>query len=73
MEKIFLGTLFYLIVLARPTQAYLDPGTGSYITQIMVGFLIGGSYMFKVYFHQIADFFKKIFRKVFDHDTVKKS
>lgn len=53
--------LIVLLILIFPpqAQAYLDPGTGSYITQLLIGGLVGGGYLIKMYFHKIVDFFKK--------------
>lgn len=53
-------TLLYLFVAVKPAQAYLDPGTGSYITQLAIGFLIGGGYFVKMYWQKIIVFFKSI-------------
>ncbi|PIR63516.1 MAG: hypothetical protein COU64_04115 [Candidatus Pacebacteria bacterium CG10_big_fil_rev_8_21_14_0_10_40_26] len=61
-ELIFLA-IIYLFVLAKPAQAYLDPGIGSYITQLIIGFSVGGGYLIKVYFKQIASFFKDLMKK----------
>lgn len=65
MNKHITKPILYLTVLsfflfARPAQAYLDPGTGSYITQVIVGLLAGGAYAVKVYWRQIIAFFKKL-------------
>jgi hypothetical protein len=52
--------LFIILLIFPPkVQAYLDPGTGSYITQLLIGGLVGGGYLVKVYFHKIINFFKK--------------
>ncbi len=50
-----------LITLAFPgyAQAYLDPGSGSYILQILFGVLFGASYLVKVYWGKIKSFFGK--------------
>ncbi len=52
-----------VFVLPKLTHAYLDPGTGSYIIQIIIGLLLGGMFFLrtflKSFFMQIRDFFKK--------------
>ena len=62
-----LNTLFwfllYLFLLPNPAHAYLDPGTGSYITQLTIGFLAGILYLLKVNWRRILSLFKKIFQK----------
>lgn len=40
-------------------QAYLDPGSGSYIIQLLFGVLFGASYLVKVYWEKIKSFFRK--------------
>ena len=57
-------TLFCLscafsLVFAQDAYAYLDPGTGSYIIQVVVAVVLGGFYALKVYWHRIKAFFSK--------------
>ena len=66
--------LFFIMMmaLAFPAQAqdYLDPGTGSYITQLLIGSLIGGLYLFKAYFTKIIEFIKKLTQKKHKREKV---
>ncbi len=39
-----------------PAEAYIDPGTGSYVFQIIVATLFGGLYALKLYWQQFKDF-----------------
>ena len=39
-------------------HAYLDPGTGSYIIQVAIGVIFGATYMVKVFWSRIINFFK---------------
>jgi hypothetical protein len=51
-----------LIVLLLPligTHPYLDPGSGSFILQILIATLVGSLFLIKVYWKKIKDFFKK--------------
>jgi len=56
---------FYSLILTIVVQifflqnafAYLDPGTGSYIFQVLVATLIGGLFTLKIYWQKIKDFF----------------
>jgi hypothetical protein len=59
---ILLILILWLFLLAKPAQAYLDPGTGSYITQVMIGLLVGGGYALKVYGKKIIHFIQNIFK-----------
>lgn len=58
IKVILLLTIF---VLSVPTEAkaYLDPGTGSYVFQIVVAGLLGGVYAIKASWGKITGIFKK--------------
>ena len=57
--------LIALTILCVPyrSYAYLDPGTGSYIFQLIIAAIIGGLFMIKLYWKKIRIFFKNIFCK----------
>lgn len=38
-------------------HAYLDPGTGSFIFQLLAGAVLGGLVTIKMYWYRIRDFF----------------
>lgn len=40
-------------------RAYLDPGSGSYIFQILLAGLVGSLFAIKLYWRKIISFFKK--------------
>jgi hypothetical protein len=45
-------------------HAYIDPGTGSFILQLLLGFLFGGLLAIKLFWTSIKRFFGKLlFRK----------
>jgi hypothetical protein len=48
-----------LLLLVREAHAYLDPGTGSYIIQILIAGLFGALFMLKVFWGRIVGFFGK--------------
>lgn len=49
-----------LFVFPREVYAYIDPGSGSYLTQIVLGFVFGGVFMIKLYWGKIKNaIFKK--------------
>lgn len=66
MDKMF-NLIFFLLlaVLAFPktTHAYLDPGTGSFIIQIILSVVLGGIFAFKIFFARIKQTIKNIFSK----------
>lgn len=49
--------LFFLY--PKQTLAYLDPGTGSMVLQIVVGSVLVAFYAVKVYWQRLKSFFKK--------------
>ena len=50
-----------LAIVAFPVdaKAYLDPGTGSYIVQILIAAVVGGLFAVKMFWHRIKNFFSK--------------
>jgi len=40
-------------------QAYLDPGSGSFIIQLVIGVLLGGAVAMRAYWSKIKDFFSR--------------
>jgi hypothetical protein len=50
--------------------AYLDPGTGSYLLQLIIAGLVGGAFLVKAFWGRITAFIKKIFtgRKSDEHN-----
>lgn len=53
----------FQLLFPRQSYAYLDPGTGSFIIQMLIATLAAGLFMLKVYFKKVKDFFKKFFAK----------
>lgn len=58
MKKITSPTLFAFALLATPGQAfaYLDAGTGSMIIQGIIGAVVAGLYIVKMYWHRLLTF-----------------
>lgn len=56
-------TFFMLIVFQTRAYAYLDPGSGSYLFQIMLASFVGTAFAVKAYWIQIKNFLKKLFHK----------
>ena len=57
--KISYLTVILLFIGAAKAEAYLDPGTGSMIIQVIVAALVAGG----VFWRNILSFFKNIFNK----------
>ena len=47
----------------RKAHAYIDPGTGSYIIQVMIGGLLGAAFALKVYWKKVKAYFISLFSK----------
>jgi hypothetical protein len=43
--------------------AYLDPGTGSFLLQLLLATFLGGLFMVKVFWKRIKDFFRRLFKR----------
>ena len=52
--------LLFLLVLPRQAYAYLDPGTGSYLFQLLIAGLLGGLFYFRSSFSKIKEYFRKL-------------
>ncbi len=50
-------------IIAEEAYAYLDHGTGSYIFQVVIAFVIGGLYAVKLCWTKVIFFFNNLFRK----------
>jgi len=59
------------IYLSQPgdAYAYLDPGTGSYIFQILIAVFLGGLFAIKLFWGRIKNFCLRLMGKKVDEDT----
>jgi hypothetical protein len=61
------GTLLLLalplLLLPSVAHAYLDPGTGSYVVQLLMGTVLGGLFALGVFRRRVVAFFKHLFRR----------
>ena len=66
--------IFFLFYLSfyQNAHAYLDPGTGSYIFQLLVASLLGGLFAIKIFWTKIKMFFTKLFSKKERHEKTDK-
>jgi hypothetical protein len=53
--------IFLFFIFARPAQAYVDPGTGSYIFQLLAAGLLSSLFFIKTFVRSVKSFFRKIF------------
>jgi flagellar biosynthesis protein FliR len=52
-----------LLLLPSIAQAYLDPGTGSYVLQLLLGTLLGGLFALGLFWRRVLAFIKRIFKR----------
>lgn len=48
--------------------AYLDPGSGSFLIQMLLAALLGAGFLIKAYWQKIKNFFEQHFSKSSDDD-----
>lgn len=62
IHKICLILIWTILILyfARPANAYLDPGSGSYIFQLIIGILLGATFSLKIFWKKIIGKLRKI-------------
>ena len=63
VPAIFVVFFLLCLVLSRKAYAYIDPGTGSYIFQMMIAFFVGGLFAIKVFWRKIKGFFGQLSSK----------
>ena len=62
LNIIVISFLFYLFC-PQKACAYLDPGSMSYILQIILAIIIGGIFGIKLFWKNVKLFFKNLFSK----------
>lgn len=60
--SIVLGTLLSLIP-ASTAYAYIDPGTGSYMLQILLAFFLGALFALKMFWKNVKAFLGNLFSR----------
>jgi hypothetical protein len=61
-----ISIIFYtllLISLTSQAHAYLDPGTGSMMLQIVIASVVGALFSLKIFWSRIKNFFSTVFFK----------
>ena len=51
-----------LLCLEQEAHAYLDPGTGSFMLQMLIAALVGGTYALKIYWKRIRGVMSRVFK-----------
>ena len=59
-RSLFVLTVLVVWLLAEvPAQAYLDPGSGSMLLQVLLGGFAAVGVIGKLYWHRVTSFFRK--------------
>lgn len=61
MKKLFVCTtaLWFLLLLANPVYAYLDPGTGSMMIQALLAAIAAASVTIGIFWRRLRSFFSR--------------
>jgi len=59
----FLNIVLVSVFLPKAVYAYLDPGSGSFIFQIIVSAVLGSVVLFKTQMRRAGSLIKRIFKK----------
>ena len=46
--------LLLLVLTERPAEAYIDPGTASYVFQVIAGAILGGVFLLRTYWTRVV-------------------
>jgi hypothetical protein len=63
-QPLVFGAIFVMASSAAPAWAYLDPGTGSMMLQLMLGGVAGALVVGKLYLHRAREFFRNVGRRI---------
>jgi len=59
------GVLFSVVLLpltSESVHAYIDPGTGSLIIQILIASAVGAAFLIKIFWRQVKTFVSNLFK-----------
>lgn len=63
VKIVFFSLVFLSTTFSQKAHAYLDPGTGSFVMQIIVSTLIGALFAVKLFWVKSITFFKNLYLK----------
>jgi len=69
LPLICLSAVFLPMFFPQMAMAYIDPGTGAYIFQILIAGLLGAVFATKTYWHRIKAVMKRLFSSKNKQDT----
>jgi len=63
LTRLFVLSGMLLLISAGDACAYIDPGTGSFVFQLVVASLLGAAFAVKAFWRNIKAFFSKLLLK----------
>ena len=54
---------FFYFTFPQTADAYLDPGTGSIVIQVVIGVAVGGLFAVKLFWHRIKTFLGRLYSR----------
>ncbi len=58
-SSVIIAAVYFLLASAGRADAYIDPGTGSYLFQLLLGGILAGGFVIKVYWRRLVAFFSR--------------
>ncbi len=62
-QPLAFGAILFVASSAAPAYAYLDPGTGSMMLQLVIGGVAGAIVVGKLYMQRVTEFFRSFGRR----------
>ena len=63
ITQAFIFVILLLLLIPQPVSAYLDPGFGSMVWQLVITVLFGVVFTLKMYWQKIKEFFNRLKNK----------
>jgi hypothetical protein len=63
LTRLFILSGMLLLISVGDAHAYIDPGTGSFVFQLVVASLLGAAFAVKAFWRNIKGFFSKLLLK----------
>lgn len=67
-KNLLIINVILLLWSIQDAYAYIDPGTGSYIIQMMIGGLLGAAFALKIYWKKVKAYFSNLISKQAKND-----
>ena len=55
--------ILFVLLFTRSAWCYIDPGTGSYLFQILIAAAVAVGFALKMFWSKIVNFFRRIFNR----------